>query len=68
MTSTYTDADLLQKVRAAIARILDGGVQRINQPGNGLETLSLDELRKMEADLTRRVAASGSSSSTLVQY
>ena len=66
--ATYSDAELLQKVREAIARILDGSVRRINQPGTGMETLSLTELRQMEADLTRRVASSASGSSTLVQY
>ncbi len=64
---TFTDAQMLAKIRRSIVSILDGG-QSVNTSGTGLIRASLGELRKMEEDYQNRVNLGSSGGIGLVQY
>lgn len=68
MTATYTDAEMLELVREAIAAIVSGRAQEVNLPGGrGTRMLSLRELREQEAYYQARVSSANKSVSTIVQ-
>jgi len=54
-----TDIEMLAKIKAAIARILDGG-QSIALFGKSYSLASLQELNKMERYYAKRVAVASS--------
>ena len=54
-----TDAEILLKIKTAIANILDGG-QSIALFGKSYSLANLQELNKMERYYARRVAAASS--------
>jgi len=54
--ATYTDAELLVKVREAIAGTLDRNAESITIGGRTLGSFSLKELWELEKALTQRIA------------
>ena len=65
-TTTYTDQELLDLVRAAIAGTLTREAAQITIEGRTLQSFSLSDLRLMENHYARKVARAAGSNRALV--
>jgi len=60
MTTTYTDQQLLDAIRAAIYGTADRGVQSMTINGNPISSLNMSELIKAEKHFAAKMAKASS--------